>query len=571
MYDSYKNSITYNGEIYNYIELRNNLNDYPFKTQSDTETILASYEKWGQDCINYFDGMFAFAIWDEKKKTLFCARDPFGIKPFYYTLVDNVFYFSSEIKALLPFIRDIKTDMDSLQEYLTFQFTLGEKTLFSGIRQLMPGHKLEIKDGVINIEKYWEVFYDIDWGHTESYFIEKLEHLLNKSSALHMRSDTPVGSYLSGGIDSGIIASMASKFSDYQIMSFCGRFPIGDKYDESMYAKSIANKNNLDLKIIDIDHNDFINNINKVIYHLDSPVAGPGSFSQFMVSKFAAKHRKTVLGGQGGDEIFGGYARYLIAYFEQCIKAAIDGNLDSGNFVVTYKSIIPNLEALRSYKPLIKSFWSNGLFESMDKRYYSLINRSDTLADQINWKEFNGSTFDSFVNIFYGENVGHQSYLDLMTHFDFKTLLPALLQVEDRVSMAHGLESRVPFLNKELVSFAATIPSNIKFKNGSLKSLLVNSSKKYLPKAVVNRRDKMGFPTPFKVWSSNELSELIGDTFSSKNASERPYLKNKSILNTKDVSGKEFEFGRGLWGLFCLEIWQQEFHDNHNKFRNLIK
>tara|TARA_R110002020_G_scaffold50716_9_gene143363 strand:+ start:87888 stop:89789 length:1902 start_codon:yes stop_codon:yes gene_type:complete len=568
MHDDCGNSITYNGEVYNYIELKNDLKDYKFKTESDTEVILTAYSKWGEDCVHRFDGMFAFAIWDKKSESLFCARDPFGIKPFYYTIVGGVFYFSSEIKALLPFVNNIETDANSLQEYLTFQFTLGEKTLFSGIKQLMPGHRLVIKGGVVNIDKYWEVFYDIDYSHTESFFVEKLDHLLNKSSLLHMRSDTPVGSYLSGGIDSGIVASMASNISNHKIMSFCGRFPIGNKYDESSYARSIADKNNLDLRIVDIDHNDFINNINKVIYHLDSPVAGPGSFSQFMVSKFASNHRKTVLGGQGGDEIFGGYTRYLIAYFEQCIKAAIDGSLDSGNFIVTYKSIIPNLKSLRAYKPLIKQFWSDGLFDDMDKRYYSLVNRSSSLEDQIDWKVFGGSTYETFRDIFYGDNVGHKSYFDLMTHFDFKTLLPALLQVEDRVSMAHGLESRVPLLDKDLVRFVATIPSNIKFKNGALKGLLVNSSKKYLPREVVSRKDKMGFPTPFNIWSSDELSELISDTFSSKKAQERPYLKNGSVLNERDASSGEF--GRGLWGLLSLEIWQQEFHDNHNKFKGLI-
>ena len=177
-----------------------------------------------------------------------------------------------------------------------------------------------------------------------------------------------------------------------------------------------------------------------------------------------------ILGGQGGDEVFGGYTRYLIAYFEQCIKAAIDGTMHSGNFVVTYESIIPNLVALQNYKPLLKEFWRDGLFEDLDARYFRLINRAPHLGDEVDFDALGEySPFETFQEIFNGDNVGHESYFDKMTHFDFKTLLPALLQVEDRVSMAHGLESRVPLLDHELVELAATIPADVKFKDGTMK------------------------------------------------------------------------------------------------------
>src|SRR5262249_53724929 len=184
----------------------------------------------------------------------------------------------------------------------------------------------------------------------------------------------------------------------------------------------------------------------------------------------ARTRRKVVLGGQGGDEILGGYARYLIAYFEQCIKAAIDGTMHSGNFIVTYESIIPNLVTLRDYKPLLQEFWREGLFEDPDRRYFRLVNRAPTLGPEINWHLLDGyDVFETFRRIFRADNVGKESYFDSMTHFDFKTLLPALLHVEDRVSMANSVESRVPFLDHPLVEFAATMPSNIKFKNGSMK------------------------------------------------------------------------------------------------------
>ena len=201
-----------------------------------------------------------------------------------------------------------------------------------------------------------------------------------------MVSDVNVGTYVSGGYDSSSIASIASNSKHNKLIGFTGKFSRSGKlFDESEYASLVAEQSNFELKTIDISSNDFITNINKVIYHLDQPVAGPGSFSQYMVSKLASKHRKVVLGGQGGDEIFGGYTRYLIAYFEQCIKAAIDGTSDNGNFIVTYESIIPNLTSLANYKPLIKQFWRKGLFDSMDERYFQLINRAPNLNNEIFW------------------------------------------------------------------------------------------------------------------------------------------------------------------------------------------
>ena len=480
MKDRDGNCLTFNGEIYNYIELQKRIGRRSFETKSDTEVILKAYQKWGLDCVQKFRGMFSFALWDEKQKTLFCARDFFGIKPFYYTVSKGHLYFASEIKALLPFVDEIETDTSALREYLSFQFVLGEKTLFKNIYQLPPGHMLIAKDGQINIKKYWDVYYNLDNDHTEKYFEEKLQFLLEDSLKIHTRSDVPIGGYLSGGLDSSTICGIANNLKETDFVGFTGKFSDGAQYDESKYAQLVADRENFDLEVLDIKASDFVDNIRKVIYHLDYPVAGPGSFSQYMISKTASKRRKVLLGGQGGDEIFGGYTRYLIAYFEQCIKAAINGNLKSGNFIVTYESIIPNLKSLKSYKPLLSKFWKDGLFETMDKRYFSLIDRMPSLDDEINWEHLNDhDPFLAFKSIFYSDNVQKKSYFDLMTHFDFKTLLPALLQVEDRVSMAHGIESRVPLLDRPYVEFAATIPSNIKFENGNMKNIFKKSIKKY--------------------------------------------------------------------------------------------
>ncbi|GAB4172289.1 MAG: asparagine synthase (glutamine-hydrolyzing) [Coleofasciculaceae cyanobacterium] len=569
MSDAAGNWLIYNGEIYNYLELREELGVHNFVTRSDTEVILHAYRKWGTDCVNHFRGMFAFALWDEANQRLFCARDRFGIKPFYYTVIGDRVYFASEVKALLPFVDRIETNLDGFQDYLTFQFCLGGKTLFKGIQELLPAHTLQVVNGSVAINRYWEVYYHLDFDHTSKYFEEQIRALLTDSVALHLRSDVPLGAYLSGGLDSSIIASLASQSSDNNFLGFTGKFSISRDYDESEYARKLASWAGFELYEKDITVNDFLSNIRKVIYHLDYPIAGPGSFAQYMVSQLASRHRKVVLGGQGGDEIFGGYVRYLIAYFEQCIKGAIDGTMNSGNFIVTYESIIPNLTALRNYKPLLREFWREGLFEELDKRYFRLIARASLLKDEINWSVLNDySPYETFLSIFKGKNVQKESYFDSMTHFDFKTLLPALLQVEDRVSMAHGLESRVPFLDHPLVELAATIPANIKFQDGTMKQVLKKSMRAVLPAAIAERQDKMGFPVPLTEWLKNEARDFIHDIFSSRCALDRELINNKKVL--QDLA-QEPKFGRKIWGLLCLELWQQEFHDNESEFKKLSK
>ena len=565
MKDFCGNVVTYNGEIYNYLELRQELSDYPFQTDSDTEVILAAYRRWGRECVNHFRGMFAFALWDEGRQELFCARDKFGIKPFYYAVVEDKFYFASEAKALLPFLPGIETDLKALHEYLVFQFCMGDKTLFKGISQLPPAHTLVAASGAVSINRYWEVYYNLDFDHSEHHFCERLSELLEESMRFHVRSDVPIGGYVSGGVDSGIVAGLASGMHPDPFMGFNGKFAEGEAFDESRYARDVARESGFTLQEKNITSCDFVDHIEKVIYHLDYPVAGPGSFPQYMVSALAAKHRKVVLGGQGGDEIFGGYTRYLIAYFEQCIKAAIDGTMNNGNFVVTYESIIPNLVALKNYKPLLQQFWQEGIFDSLDKRYYRLVNRAPSLTSEIAWECLGDyRPFEQFQKIFHGENVGKESYFDSMTHFDFKTLLPALLHVEDRMSMAHGLESRVPFLDSSVVEFAATMPADVKFKGGELKKVLVHSMGHTLPQSIKERKDKMGFPVPLNLWLQGELREFIMDLFTSQKAKERPYFHHDAIL---DAVGKESAFGRKIWGLLSLELWHRQFHDQAQSFR----
>jgi len=557
-------TIVYNGEVYNFLELRQELGADEFQTHSDTEVVLKAYERWGAECLSRLRGMFAFAIWDIKEEKLFLARDRFGIKPLYWANTPTGFYFASEAKALLPFLPNRTVNRQALSDYFTFQFCLGEKTLLGGVSQMPAAHHMVVAKGVAQKpERYWEVHYDIDYDHTEQWFTERLKELLTDSVNLHLRADVEVGSYVSGGVDSSLLAAMArEQRPSGRFQAFNGRFLDSSDFDESQYAEALATEREMQLHIASITERDFVDNFAKVIWHLDQPTAGPGSFPQYMVSKLAGENVKVVLGGQGGDEIFGGYARYLVAYFEQCIRGAIEGTLDNGNYVVTYDSIIPNLETLRQYKPMLREFWASGLFGERDERYWRLVNRSNTFGDILNPDAIDHrTTFEEFKSIFWGSNVGRESYFDSMTHFDFKTLLPALLQVEDRMSMAHGVEARVPFLDHPLVEFAATIPADVKFKNGELKRLLKAVFSDKLPSAIRNRKDKMGFPVPLNLWIKNGgiARDMIGDILGSEKAKTRPYLGRK--LSIDSVLDGQSVYGRNMWALISLEVWHQQFID----------
>lgn len=569
--------ISYNGEIYNYLELRAELGG-AFHTTSDTEVILRAYLRWGEDCVKHLRGMFAFLIRDPRDGSLFFARDRFGIKPLYYVEQDERAnpqaqgqrtLFASEIKALVPFLAQRRVAPGALAEYLSFQFTIGGAALLEGVHEVPPAHCGRIDAaGRMRMHRYWEVHYEPDPWHTEAWFIEHLRELMADSIAKHLRADVEVGAYVSGGLDSSLLAILARQARpEGGFRIFNGRFTEGPAFDESRYAHDVANEHAMQCYVQDMNEDDFVDHIERVIWHLDGPVAGPGSFPQYMVSKLAASHLKVVLGGQGGDEIFGGYARYLVAYFEACIKGALDGTGDQGQFVVRYDSIIPNLVTLREYQPLLREFWAEGLFGPRDERYFRLVNRANTLGSALRPGAVDfAPVLPAFKKLFWGDNVQPGSYFDLMTHFDFKTLLPALLQVEDRMSMAHGLESRVPFLDHPVVEFAATIPANVKFANGELKRLLRLAFANLLPTSVRERKDKMGFPVPLNQWLKGQgrAAEFVRDTLGSQRALTRDYLAPGVRIDA--LIGAQGSFNRNLWGLLGLELWQQQVIDGGHRW-----
>ncbi|MCB0651088.1 MAG: asparagine synthase (glutamine-hydrolyzing) [Saprospiraceae bacterium] len=559
-------TIAFNGEIYNYVELRQGLvqKGYHFKTHSDTEVILKMYQEYGKDAIALLNGMFAFLLYDTKKQLLLAARDHFGIKPLYYYYDKGKNIFASEIKAILAH-PDVQAEFnqESLNEYLTFQFVLGEKTLFKNINKVLPGHFLviDLNDSLKNrLVKYWEPTFRIDTHHTLEYFVYELQRLLEDTIKIQLRSDVPLGTYLSGGIDSSIVTLLASRHVPDSLRTFTGAFREGSEFDETGYADLVGRHCNAQMFKIYPTEADFVEVLPKLIYQMDEPTVGPGLFPQYMVSKMASGKVKVILGGQGGDEIFGGYTRYVIAYLEQALKGAIYETNDEGEHIVSLQSIVPNLPSLKQYVPMMRNFWRTGAFEDMDRRYFHLIDRSESTLDlyteDFRQRYNKEQIFSNFQQLF--NHPDTRSYFNKMTNFDMFGSLPGLLQVEDRVSMAVSLESRVPLLDKRIVDLIASMPVAMKFKGGEMKYILKKAARNILPPEILNRKDKMGFPVPLSIWAKNGASDFIKDTLLCPNCKKRGIFDPKKMEQLID---NERSYGRTLWGALCLELWFQQFID----------
>ncbi len=560
--------ITFNGCIYNYQDIARDLRQkgHRFRTHSDTEVIVHAYEEWGIECVKRFNGMWAFAVWDSRNKTLFCSRDRIGIKPFYYTWDGQTFTFASEIKAILSAGAVLpKPSEEGLRHYLTYQFCLGEQTLFEGVKKLPAGHNLVLRGGKQPaISCYWDIRFDVDTNDDETYFVDKLNRLLEDSVRLRLRADVPLGAHLSGGLDSTSIVCLTRMLlgSDAPLKTFTGAFSEGKAFDETHYAKLVSKTTETEYLEVYPTCEDFAQSLEKIIYFMDEPAAGPGVFPQYWVSKLAAENVKVVLGGQGGDELFIGYARYLIAYLEECIRGAIENTAHRVRYVATLETIVPSLPGLENYIPMLKNFWREGLFEDPARRYFRLVDRfSDNRAFiSPEFPADREGTFEQFRSIF--DSHSATAMINRIFNFDLKGHLQSQLHVEDRTSMAWGLESRVPLLDHRLVELMASVPPVTKFKNGQLKYLFRRAVKNLVPGAVLDRKDKMGFPVPLTRWLQSELRDYAGDILLSKRCRERGLFDVAALTGAID---SEQPFGRSLWGALCLELWYRQFMDTDHK------
>jgi len=558
-------TVVFNGEIYNYLELRKELQrmGHTFRTTSDTEVLLRMYLQHGPQFVAKLNGMFAFVLYDERSKRIVMARDHFGIKPLYVHRTADRVLFASEIKALLAH-PDVRAEVDpaGLSDYLTLQYTLNGASLFKGVRKLSPAHYevMELGSGEVSRHRYWQPGFEIDRTRSEGEYVEELRGLLRDSIRWQMRSDVPVGAYLSGGLDSSTVTMLAARETSTPLKTFTGAFREGPEYDESEHARTVAQAVDAQMHFAYPTEQEFIDLLPTLIYHMDEPAAGPGLFPQYIVSKLASSEVKVCLGGQGGDEIFGGYARYVVAYFEQATKAAIYESNEEAGLGIELAALAPNLAYIKQYVPMLNRFLQHGLFEPMDRRYFSLMDRSEGALDAYS-AEFRAqydreSVFGRFQGIFNEPDT--PSYFNRMLYYDMMTGLPSLLHVEDRVSMAVSLESRVPLLDPRIVELVARVPPGIKFKGGEMKYLFKQAIRDLLPPTVLDRRDKMGFPVPLQLWARGRAKDFFHDVLLSQRARERGLF---DVAAVKRLIQQESAFSRTLWGLLQIELWHRQFID----------
>lgn len=528
-------TITYNGEVYNYLEIKQILqkDGYSFKSNTDTEVILAAYDKWGYDCVKYFNGMWAFSIYDKKKQILFCSRDRFGIKPFYYSEVSEKFIFGSEIKQILEFYPERYVNKKILLDYIILDYTEHtNNTFFEGILSLNPSHNLiyDLKNNSFEIQKYYTISKrKNDYNEIES--VKFYKDQLIKSILLRLRSDVKVGTCLSGGLDSSSIAALASR--EYNKMN-TNKFSAvhakstSDHNDESSFAKLVSQHCDLDLHIVEPLDKDFINSIEEVVYTQEEPFGGPSVFMQYFVMQKAKEIGCTVmLDGQGGDETLLGYERYYPAYLMSLSPLKkIRGFFDSSkNSKLNFKQIILYFLYFTNSKIILKKKIRESSF--IKTKYLNLIS-SDLVK------------------------VNSKKYLDIFALQEMEicnTQMPHLLRYEDRNSMKHSIETRLPFIDFNVLETALSTDNEYKIKSGWTKYLLRKAVEDILPKKVVWRKNKFGFEAPSKNWLDafrNEMKSAI----------------NESIILNQITNQIEFNklSDKQLWKLFNISIWEKVYN-----------
>lgn len=561
--------ITFNGEIYNYNEIKKNLRDpHVFKTNSDTEVILHLYEEHGADCVKYLRGMFAFAIYDTKSQTIFAARDHLGQKPFYYYHHDGEFAFASEIKSLLAFKPDLnELDDEALYEYLSLRIITPPRSMFKRIRKLPPAHALTFQNGKLEIHRYWNLCYEPKVTDDFPDILLELEQRLEQTVRYHLISDVPVGAFLSGGIDSGLIVAMMSKVvAGNRLKTFSGDLPYAG-FSEIPYANAVAEKYGTDHHILTVNPS-IIRTLPDLVWHLDEP-SDALSVCMYSISELARKEIKVVLGGDGGDELFGGYDRYY------------------GNVLVSYYALLP--EAIRKYvfgnvlKVLPESFWYRSYshqlrwihqmsFYSGAERYAKSLSYfyfSDGFRKQLYTDRFQKSIgmFDPEMSIKkYFDTENAVEIIDRMLHADSMTRMPDHPNmILDRMTMAHGLEARSPFLDHELAEFCARIPANYKVRGTKRRYIETELARKHLPPAVINKK-KQGFSSALTYMLSGEFKKLYETFLDDSSLVRDGYLNAPFIggLLGEHLGGKA-DHGNRLWLLCNAEVWYRMYIEQQSR------
>lgn len=554
--------VVFNGEIYNYVELRQDLQrrGHQFKTQSDTEVIVHLFEEYGADCVEHLRGMFGFAVWDNENRTLFIARDRLGIKPLYYTQHDGCLYFASEIKALLS-VGSIPREVDpiALSHYLSLKYIPAPRTLFKGIYSLLPGHHMTIQDGIPQTRRYWDVSFEKnrDWDPAnaadEQSAVQELGEILRESVRLRLRSDVPFGAFLSGGLDSSVIVALMSEALDSPVNTFSVGFAEAEGQDELPYAQTVADQFGCTHRTLSIGSDDFLNHAETVLWHLDQPIADQATVATHLVAKLARQHVKMVLTGEGGDELFAGYARYAGEQFHPWtvgLPAMVGGML---------RRFTRSMPGLRRAKIAIGALtqkdeatrFANWFPMFADDAKVQLLQSWDSVSPA-------SEIFANYLN-----QTDAKSPLDRMLYCDTKNwLVDYLLLRGDKLTMANSLEARVPLLDHKLVEFAAGLPPQWKLNGKSRKHLLKQFARTVLPDSIIDRK-KQGFPIPIERWLRKEARPMMRDLLAPATLHKRGLFNESFVsqLMSQHESGYA-DNSTELWGLMSFEMWMQRFIDS---------
>ena len=556
--------IVFNGEIYNHAALRKQCQaqGHQYRTQSDTETIVHLYEEYGRDCVRYLRGMFAFAIWDTKTERLFVARDRLGIKPLYYRITPESFVFGSEIKVLFAQGGQRAFRRQCLPEFLAFGYLSGSETFYDGVSKLMPGCTMEVdREGQVSIEPYWDLPSSTEESpRAESYYVQSYRDLLEQAVSSHLMADVPLGVFLSGGLDSSAVAALMTKLRRGPVETFSVGYT-EHAYSELPYARIVAEHLNSVHHEVLLSREEFFNSLPGLIWHEDEPITWPSSVSLYFVARLAREHVKVVLTGEGSDETLAGYARYgftlknasLDRYYRALVPAMVRKNIRET--IGDSDWIGATLRRKLSHTPLGRdgSSWTSLYFDNFLCAFSEQEQRS-LLADDVAAEFEAGSAYKNSLQ--YWQHSSGET-LHRLLHTDIKTYLVELLMKQDNMSMATSIESRVPFLDHELVEFATNIPQRLQLGAMSGKQILKQAVQDLLPTSILHRR-KLGFPTPWSGWLAGPQLETIRSMLLEPRSSDRKLFKPSAIekLFNEHSTGRVDHYDR-IWRLLNLELWHR--------------
>lgn len=554
-------AIVFNGEIYNFQEIRKELVElgHQFHTNSDTEVILHAYQEFGEDCLGKLRGMFAFAIWNFRDESLFIARDRVGKKPLFYAITGKGdLVFGSELKTLLVHgAIERRVDVAALDAYLSYGYVPEEFCILTGVQKLLPGHFLRFANGILETQKYWDFdLSNVDEGRSESEWSDELREKILEAVNVRLISEVPLGAFLSGGVDSSTIVGMMSRLSERPVKTFSIGFR-EDSFDELRFARVAA-------KHFGTDHHEFVvtpdlfDLIGQVVWHFDEPFADQSSLPTFMLSKMAREHVTVVLSGDGGDELFAGYSRYVIDQ-ERNKFAAIPSAIR--------KHLIRRLGSVLPHGARGKNFIHNISLDPLE-RYVDSVSafnppRKRSLYSTDFGIALNGETSaGDKLFLEYGSGAQANDPIGRLLYLDSKTYLPGdILTKVDRMTMANSLEARVPLLDHELIELVAKMPSSLKLKNGEPKYILKKAMEGIVPNEILYR-EKQGFGVPIGEWINDQLRDRINDDLADSRTINRGYFNREYIatLLTEHSSGRR-DHSNALWMLWMLELWFRRYID----------